>query len=63
VTATAPEPGAQPSSGPGATDRACVPEKPSGARRVVQILGAVLVIVVLPVGLMDALAGTWVPRR
>lgn len=38
-------------------DTASVPEKPSGARRVLQILGAVLVVVVLPVGLMDALAG------
>jgi MFS family permease len=57
VSATVPEPGAQPSSGPAAVDPAGVPAKPSGARRVVQILGAVLVVVVLPVGLMHALAG------
>jgi Fusaric acid resistance protein-like len=57
LTATAPEPGAQPSSRSGAADAASVPAKPSGARRVLQILGAVLVVVVLPVGLMEALAG------
>jgi hypothetical protein len=38
-------------------ETADVPEKPSGARRVVQILGAVLVAVVLPVWVMHALAG------
>ncbi len=42
---------------PGAVDPASVSEKPSGPRRVLQILGAVLVVVVLPVGLMHALAG------
>ena len=57
MTATAPEPGAQPGSGPGQADITDPPEKPSGALRVVQILGAVLVVVVLPVGLMHALAG------
>jgi MFS family permease len=57
MATTAPEPGAKPSSGPSAVDTAGVPEKPSGARRVLQILGAVLVVVVLPVALMDALAG------
>ena len=57
MTATAPEPAAQPSSGPSAADTAGPPEKPSGARRVLQILGAVVVVVVLPVALMDALAG------
>jgi hypothetical protein len=57
VTATVPEPGAQPSSGPGAGDTAGVSDKPSGAHRVLQILGAVLVVVVLPVALMHALAG------
>jgi hypothetical protein len=57
VTPTAAAPGAQPSPGPGAADTAGPPQKPSGARRVLQILGAVLVVVVLPVGLMEALAG------
>ena len=57
VTAPDPEPGPQPSSGPGAAGTAGPSEKPSGGRRVLQILGAVLVAVVLPVGLMEALAG------
>lgn len=57
MTTTVPEPGAEPSSGPSAADTAGVSEKPSGARRVLQILGAVVVVVVLPVALMDALAG------
>ena len=42
MAATAPEPGAQPSSGTDAADTAGVAERPSGVRRVVQILGAVL---------------------
>ena len=45
------------SAGTGEADDVSVPEKPSGARRVLQILGAVLVVVVLPVVLMHALAG------
>jgi hypothetical protein len=57
VTAITPEPGAQPGSGPSPADTAGVSQKPSGLRRVVQILGAVLVVVVLPVWLMHALAG------
>ena len=57
VTAPDPKPGPQPSSGPGAAGTAGPSEKPSGGRRVLQILGAVLVAVVLPVGLMEALAG------
>lgn len=57
VTAPDPEPGAQPSSRPRVADAAGPSEKPSGARRVLHILGAALVVVVLPVGLMEALAG------
>jgi Fusaric acid resistance protein-like len=53
VTATSPEPGAD----SGAVDTAGFSEKPSGGWRVVQILGALLVAVVLPVVLMHALAG------
>jgi Fusaric acid resistance protein-like len=42
---------------PSEADGGSVPDKPSGARRVLQILGAVLLGVVLPVALMEALAG------
>jgi hypothetical protein len=57
VTTTAPEPEPQASPGPGEADTKEVAEKPSDAHRVLQILGALVVVVVLPVGLMEALAG------
>ena len=57
VTPPDAEPGAQPSSGAGAVGAAGRSEKPSGARRALHILAAALVVVVLPVGLMEALAG------
>ena len=57
VTSPDAEPGAQPSSGAGAVRTSGPSEKPSGARRALHILGAALVVVVLPVGLMEALAG------
>ena len=41
----------------GEADPAGVPGKPSRARRMFHILGAVLVVVVLPVVLMDTLVG------
>ena len=57
MTAPDPEPRPRPSSVPGVAVAAGPSEKPSGARRVLHILGAALVVVVLPVGLMQALAG------
>ena len=49
--------GAQPSPRPDAVDTAGVPEKPSRVRRLVHILGAVLVVLVLPLVVLDALIG------
>jgi hypothetical protein len=37
--------------------KAGVPDKPSSARRAIHIVGAVLVVVVLPVVLLDTLVG------
>ena len=57
VTAPDAESEAQPGSGAGAVGTTGRSEKPSGARRALHVLGAALVVVVLPVGLMEALAG------
>ncbi len=59
MTPIGPQPGVQPNSGPSAVEAGEAAEKPSGGRgrRVLHLLGAVLVVVVLPVVLLGVLVG------